>query len=213
MWITRTRSLRLAYAQGVHWDHLFEDLEGQLASEWEAERAALDAEAERLRISRVELRSRLRSLLTNEARLTVHSAVGSAIRGQLSDLGADWIALQPERPRLLCLVPLAAVMTIEVDHGQLLGSLDETEHTASVRERMTLGFVLRDLARRRIAVRIALSDGSDVFGTIDRAGSDHLDLAVHDRGTPRRASEVHAFRMIPLAAVLRVDVDDPTAPR
>ena len=44
----------------VHWDRLFEDLEGQLASEWESERAALDAESERLRISRLEQRSRLR---------------------------------------------------------------------------------------------------------------------------------------------------------
>lgn len=192
----------------MHWDHLFEDLEGQLASEWEAERAALDAEAERLRISRVELRSRLRALLADDALLTIHAMVGSPIRGHLSDLGADWIALQPERPRALCLVPLAAVMTIEVDHGRLLSSLDETERTASVRERMTLGFVLRDLARRRIAVRVILSDGSDVHGTIDRAGSDHLDIAVHDRGAPRRASEVQAFRIIPLAAVLRVVVDD-----
>ena len=46
----------------MRWDRFFDDLEGQLASEWEAERAALDTEAERLRLSRVALRERLRWL-------------------------------------------------------------------------------------------------------------------------------------------------------
>ena len=41
---------RVAYCRGVRWDRFFEDLEDQLDSEWEAERAALDTEAERLRL-------------------------------------------------------------------------------------------------------------------------------------------------------------------
>lgn len=51
----------------MHWDRLFDDLESQLASEWEAERAALDAESERLRISRLDLHSRLRQLCAADA--------------------------------------------------------------------------------------------------------------------------------------------------
>lgn len=46
----------------MEWDRLFEDLEDQIASGWEAERAALDAEAERLRIARLDLRTRLGAL-------------------------------------------------------------------------------------------------------------------------------------------------------
>ena len=46
----------------MRWDRFFDDLEDQLASEWEAERAVLDTEAERLRLSRVTLRERLRGL-------------------------------------------------------------------------------------------------------------------------------------------------------
>nr|MDQ2699570.1 hypothetical protein [Actinomycetota bacterium] len=46
----------------MRWDRFFEDLEDQLSSEWEAERAALDTEAERLRLSRVTLRDRLVAL-------------------------------------------------------------------------------------------------------------------------------------------------------
>jgi hypothetical protein len=51
----------------VRWDRFFDDLEDQLASEWEAERAALDTEAERLRLSRVALTERLTLLVGGEA--------------------------------------------------------------------------------------------------------------------------------------------------
>lgn len=193
----------------VHWDRLFEDLEGQLASEWETERAALDAESERLRIARLALISRLRVLAQRGARVTLElSGERRAMRVQA--VGADWIGMQPaEHPGVL-LVPLHAVGSIETDHGMLLDSLAEQDVPATLRERMTLGFVLRDLARRRVAVRVALRDGGRHHGTVDRAGADHFDLAVHDPGEPRRAAAVRAFRIVPFDAVLWVGVDAAT---
>lgn len=188
----------------VEWEHLFDDLEGQLAAEWEAERAALDAESERLRVSRLALRDRLRLLTASDTRMTVGVTSGRRLTARVRGLGADWVALSPiDDPRLV-LVPLDAVEHIGVDHGTLLSSLDADQPEASLRERMTLGFVLRDLARRRVPVRIALRHGEPVHGTIDRAGADHLDIAVHDPGEPRRSQTVRAHLMVPFGAIVWV---------
>ncbi|MFT4260619.1 hypothetical protein [Microbacterium sp.] len=195
----------------MRWDRLFEDLEGQLASEWEAERAALDAESERLRISRVELRGRLRMLCAAEARAVLTIAGVGRLPVRMLALGADWTAasdLPPEGARAarsMRIVPLAAIRGIDLDHGLLLDALAAQDDDAgSLRERMTLGFVLRDLARRRLAVRLHTVDGEDLHGTIDRAGADHLDLAQHDQGVPRLARAVSAFRIVPFGAIAAV---------
>lgn len=197
----------------MRWDRLFDDLEGQLASEWEAERAALDAESERLRISRLDLRGRLRTLCAAEAAMTL-SLVGAArLPVRLVALGADWIAVsdaaddKARATRAMRIVPLHAIRGIAPDHGLLLASLENHDDDAiGLRERMTLGFVLRDLARRRVPVRINVSDGSELHGTIDRAGADHLDLAEHDAGLARLARSVSGFRIVPFEAIAAVQI-------
>lgn len=197
----------------MHWDRLFEDLEGQLSSEWEAERAALDAESERLRIARLELRTRLRMLCAAGAEATIDLADGRRLPVILQTLGADWIAAASRvgagahgAPSTL-LIPHHALAGITLDHGMMLASLDETPASANaLRERMTLGFVLRDLARRRAAVHVSTLAGKDVHGTIDRAAADHLDIALHDAGEARRASAVQGFRIIPFSWLIAVRV-------
>ncbi|MFB7250279.1 hypothetical protein [Microbacterium sp. NPDC056234] len=191
----------------MHWDGLFEDLEGQLASEWEAERAALDAESERLRISRIDVRTRLRTLAAAEASVTVELPAGRLIAGRVVEIGADWLAMSPSHSRGTSLIPLTAVRGIRMDHGMLLASLDPAVPSSELRERMTLGFVLRDLARRRVPVTIEDLDGSRRHGTIDRAGTDHFDLAAHDAGSSRRAQDVRAYGIIAFAAVARIDLE------
>lgn len=195
----------------MRWDRLFEDLEGQLASEWEAERAALDAESERLRISRLDLRSRLRMLCSAGAPAVLTLAGVHRLPVRLVALGADWVATSDvvsDGPRVatsIRIIPLHAVRGIAVDHGMLLTSLEEQgEQSAALRERMTLGFVLRDLARRRATVRVSTADGEELHGTIDRAGADHLDLAQHEPGSARLASAVSGFLIIPFDAVVAV---------
>lgn len=197
----------------MHWDRLFEDLEGQLASEWESERAALDAESERLRVSRLDLRDRLRVLSASGAAAAVDVAGSGCIRARLQTLGADWAAMVlaesegASRTRATRIVPLHAIHGVTVDHGQLLASLEGGDSDGvSLRERMTLGFVLRDLARRRAPVRILRLGESELHGTIDRAGADHLDLAVHDAGAPRTVGAVHGFRIIPFHALAGVQI-------
>ena len=195
----------------MHWDRLFEDLEGQLAAEWESERAALSAESERLRIARLDLRSRLRLMCEVGASVAIELANGRRLPVTVRTLGADWIAVESApgddvlHGRSVRIVPLQAVRGLRTDHGTVLTSLETTgESGTALRERMTFGFVLRDLARRRVPVHLSLLIGDDVHGTIDRAGADHLDLAVHDAGTARLAGAVQGFRLIPFSAVAAV---------
>ena len=63
-----------------------------------------------------------------------------------------------------------------------------------------LAIALRELARRRAVVELALV-GDRPAGTIDRVGADHLDLAVHALEQPRRPAAVAAIRLVPLAAI------------
>lgn len=199
----------------MHWDRLFEDLEGQLASDWEAERAVLDAESERLRIAKLDLRARLRTLCSTGTDATIDLVDGRRLPVTLQALGADWLAVasrdvggapHASGPTASALIlPLHAVAGITTDHGTVLASLDDSATGPHpLRERMTLGFVLRDLARRRIPVHISVRVGDDVHGTIDRAAADHLDLALHDPGQARLAGAVRGFRIIPFSTLVAV---------
>lgn len=187
----------------MHWDRLFDDLEDQLAAEWEAERAALDAESERLRISKLTMRRRLHLLQHTDAPVTLRLSDGARHAGRLRAVGADWIAAQTVDDPSALILPLGTVTAVETHHGAILETLDDVAAPSDgMRERMTLGFLLRDFARRRLPLRMALDDGETVHGTIDRAGEDHLDLAVHDAGEARLPRAVRAFRIVPLRALL-----------
>ncbi len=192
----------------VHWDRLFEDLEGQLAAEWEAERAVLDAESERLRIARLGLRARLRRFEHDAALVGLRLVDGERRSVRVRVVGADWIAAQPPEGGGAVIVPLSAITGVESTHGALLATLEDAELPADeLRGRMTLGYLLRDLARRRTPLHVALRDGERLHGTVDRAGADHLDLAVHDAGQARRTDAVRAFRIVPFDALVSARMD------
>lgn len=193
----------------MRWERFFDDLEEQLAAEWEAERAALESEAERLRLARVDLRARLAGLAyETEEPVTLELAGGAAVEARIAAVGADWLAA-PEAgdARRLLLVPLAAIRAVQAGHGDLLRSARPLERVDRVAERVTFGLALRDLARRRVGVAVATGPDRTFTGTVDRVGADHLDLALHDAGAPRRAAEVRGYRMLPLAAVTWVRID------
>ncbi|MEN2738015.1 hypothetical protein ABCS02_09505 [Microbacterium sp. X-17] len=192
----------------MHGDRFFEDLEHQLDAEWEAERAALDSEAERVRISRLTLRDRL-SALVGELPIGLDLVSGEPAQGRLWAVGADWAGMEGPRGSHL-LVPLAAIRGIRLPLPDLLLSTraDAAAARRSVAERMGLGFVLRAVARRRLPVLVRLDRDREVTGTIDRAGADHLDLALHPGDAPRRAEEVSGFAIVPFAAIVAIRVDE-----
>ncbi len=192
----------------VNWEHLFDDLEGQLAAEWESERVALDAESERLRISKLSLHARLRVMASTETRVVLELAGGERWDAVLRAVGADWVGVRAGGDARLRIAPLSGIESVSVDHGVLLASLTAEPPAPGLRNRMTLGFVLRDLARRRVPVTVARRCGDPEHGTIDRAGADHFDLAVHDVDEVRRARAVRAFRSIPFGALSWVRVEE-----
>lgn len=188
----------------MRWDRLFDDLEAQASAEWEAERAALASESERVRLSRVSLRDRLLVLREAQAQVRAHLSGGGDVEGWIVAVGADWFALD-RGPSSVSIVPLAGLMGLRMPHADLLHSASGRAGQA-LRERVDLGFVLRDLARRRVPVLVELVAGDSLTGTVDRAGADHFDLALHDLDTPRHPSAVTGFRMVPFGALAQLIV-------
>jgi hypothetical protein len=200
----------------MRWDNLFDDLESQLEHELTAEDIDLRAEEERLRLARISLRDRVIALGGARGG-TVHAegdtvirfllVGGTAASVQLRSFGRDWFSGQlvddsGRHPQ--CIVPLAAIAGLLMGREQVRGSLAVPEtDDRSLSARLGLAFVLRDLCRRRASVELHLLDGV-VRGTIDRVGRDHLDLAVHEPGSPRREIEVSHYRVVPFSRLLLV---------
>ncbi len=198
----------------MRWERLFDDLEAQAAAEWEAERALLDSESERLRVSRLTLRDRLLVLRDPEHRrepIRIDVDGWGVRQGYLVSVGVDWLGIELcEGPSELGIVTWSALRDLRMSHADLLASARPGARSevpsAGLSERVALGFVLRDLARRRVALQVRLRSGGVVTGTVDRAGADHLDLAEHDAGVARHPDAVRAHRIIPFDVLSAVVV-------
>jgi len=190
----------------MRWQNLFDDLEGQLASELDAEEVDLLAEEERLRLGRLTLRDRLRAVHEVEpgAVLALTLRGGDRVSLALATVGRDWIAGDLDAGVLRsAVVPLAAVAAYDPAGGQLAASLRAEpvpEPPTALSARLGLAFVLRDLCRRRAAVELHVA-GERRHGTIDRVGRDHLDLAEHAPGEPRRTAAVARIRLVAFDAL------------
>lgn len=153
------------------------------------------------------------ALTADEHRATVPSfefSDGTSLTGRPTAVGADWVGLEASGTRSgAALVPLSAIVAVGMAEADVVRSARPLVNAVrpSLAERMTLGFVLRDLARRRTSVGVHLCGGRTFTGTIDRAGVDHLDLALHEPGAQRRASEISGVRLVPLAAIAWVRMD------
>lgn len=199
---------------GMRWEDLFTDLEGQLESEFSSEEADLRAEEERLRLARLGVRDRLLAVHTAGPELTdrvlrVNLRDGTRLAVTPSTFGRDWFVAdlhgesRRERP---CIVPLEAIATVSFTPAQVYASLDAPppdDKRQTLAARLGLGFLLRDLCRRRVPVQLQLI-GLTVAGTLDRVGRDHCDLAVHDAGGVRRESAITEFRMVRFGEILLV---------
>lgn len=198
----------------MRWDNLFDDLEGQLEQELHAEEVDLHAEEERLRLGRLALRSRLAGLSGRPGQggghvVRVALVSGDTITIRPTTFGRDWLAadlLDGPAPGAQCVLPLAAIAAVILHQEQVADSLGaESESAARLIDRIGLSFVLRDLCRRRKSLLLR-TQGGPVTGTIDRVGRDHVDVAVHEPGTLRRAGEVQHVRMVPLAQIQLVQL-------
>ena len=198
----------------MRWDLLFDDLESQLDREQRDEERSLAIEDERLRLGRLTLRDRLtavsRASDDGDAIVRVELQGGVVMALRPLAFGRDWMSAESrpaDRRSRQCVVPLAAIAAVLPSRSQLDPSLEPvSESSARLAERIGLSFVLRDLCRRRAPVRLTTVDGM-VHGTLDRVARDHVDLALHEPGSPRREREIQGYRIVPLARVLLIEFD------
>lgn len=195
----------MSYFLRVRWDDLFDDLESQLEGELHSEASGLRLSAERQRLEKLSLRTRLSNLARSVGpggilHLRVVLISGEILALRPTALGRDWLAADlagSERSRAQCVIPLSAIASVFLTEEQGLASLAvETENAGRLIERVGFPFVLGDLCRRRRTVELD-TRGGVLAGTIDRVARDHLDLAVHPLGTLRRASAVLHYRLVP----------------
>ena len=197
----------------MRWDNLFDDLEGQLENELNAEDLELRAEEERLRLGRLALRQRLTGVLAGPAASPVLRVVlvdGQTLSVRPTTFGRDWLAadlLEAGAGTPQCILPFGAIAAVVLHTDQVAPSLAKVaDEPARMVDRIGLPFVLRDLCRRRKSLQIRTGVGQ-VTGTIDRVGRDHIDVAVHAAGTLRRASEVQQLRIVPIPQIQLVRLD------
>jgi hypothetical protein len=195
----------------MRWDSLFDDLEGQLEQELDAEELELRAEEERLRIGRMTLRDRIVAAAGSggATALRLELSDGAVLDVRMTAYGRDWIAgdtvgeLARHGP---VVVPISGVAGVELDESQVEQSVAVAPGAPPpLADRLGLAFVLRTVCRRRTAVELVLP-GVRLHGTLDRVGRDHLDLAVHEPGTHRRRNAVRQVRIVPFAQLLLVRI-------
>ena len=198
----------------MRWDLLFDDLESQLDQEQRDEERALAIEEERLRLGRLTLRDRLSAMARAAGGEDAAASIRVELRGgRTLDLrplsfGRDWMSATVQgsgRNDGQCIVPFSAIGAIIPTRLQLERSLrPSAESSARLAERIGLPFVLRDLCRRRAPVHVTTDDGR-LHGTLDRVARDHVDLALHEPGSPRRDRDVHGYRIVPLERIILVE--------
>ena len=179
----------------MRWDGLFDDLEAQAEQLDRSERAAEVEERARIEVAKLALVDRLHPALGTPLRL--RCLAGVSVSGVLRQIGRDW-ALLDEGAGQEVLVVLDSILSVS-GVGRLSGAPDRGRGISS---RLTLGHVLRGIARDRSAVRVSLADSSSLDGTIDRVGSDFCELAVHAAGELRRRSEVREVAIVPTARLV-----------
>jgi hypothetical protein len=196
----------------MRWDSLFDDLESQLEHESHAEEVDRRAEDHRLRLGRLTLRDRLQAFSGREGsrrEVVLELSTGATMIILPQAFGRDWMSgdvLSRDGASGACVVPLSAITGMLLPKECLARSLavpDRDDRPPRLSDRIGLSFVLRDLCRRRVYVRLHEgTNGHGVHGgTLDRVAADHVDLAVHEPGVPRRERNVSHLRVVPVTAI------------
>lgn len=164
---------------------LLDDLEGQAAAAWEADREAELADRARTEYAAVTLASRFMASRGGEVALDVPHV--GRLEGRLSRVGEDWCLLGARGQEWI--VPLHAVSAVR-------GASDRSvpEVAWSPIDRLSLRAALRRLADAGARCLLHLSDGTRHEAYVERVGADFLEV----RGTAGEAS------LVPYAGLLAV---------
>jgi hypothetical protein len=206
----------------MRWENLFDDLESQLATELATQEIHQQHDEERFRQARLTLHDRLRYLsptrphhrddVTLQDPVSMTLTTGLELSVHPIRRGKDWCAVEVSAPAVYAghaLLPLRAVISLVLTPDQLVASVGTAQPEADTPPRLadnvTLGFVLRDLSRRRRTLQLHTPHG--VFtGTLDRVGLDHVDIAEHAPDVPRRQDNVRRWRTLALGQLVLVRI-------
>ncbi|HWC34923.1 MAG TPA: hypothetical protein VG650_08850 [Mycobacteriales bacterium] len=183
----------------MRWNRLFADLEAQLEAAADDELDAEVADRTRRELAATTFEGRLRAAAGRVVELSVIGA--GRLVGQPRRVGRGWLLLQVDGgpPAVVATGFVAGARDLPVAareyDGERLATGRPGEQPAG------LAHVLRVLARDRTATAVVLVDGTTLTGTIDRVGTDYLDLAEHSLDEPRRSSAVRAVRTVAFSTV------------
>jgi hypothetical protein len=152
----------------MRWDHLFADLEGQLAAERAAHFQADVAEMTRAERASVELASRV--VAQRGAEIAISLVTGDTIRGTVSDAASQWVLLEADGRQIL--IPRTAIAAV---HG--LGV--RARSVSEVERKLSLGYALRALSRDRARV-VVRTVGGELSGVLGGVGADYVDVTAPD---------------------------------
>lgn len=181
----------------MRWEQLFADLESAFVESEREELAAEVADRSRAAAGRLRVTDRLRAAVGTSVQVDVlgHGPLVAAVES----VGPDWLLLAEPGGRQ-ALVPLTAIESVT----GLGGRSAEPGSEGAVAARFGLAQALRGLARSRTHVTVTLRGGRALAGTLDRIGTDFVELAEHPRDEPRRADAVRAVRLLPFGQVALV---------
>lgn len=178
-------------------DALFEDLESQFDALQDDDLLGEVADRIRAEVAKFTVLDRLRGAVGTVVRVELTNA--EPVQGELSRVGKDCLLMEAG-PYEEWLIPVAALTAV---HG--LGPWAEAAEGA-VAAKLGLAHLLRGIARDRSPVTLFCLGvgGHPVTGTIDRVGSDFLEIAEHPLDAPRRRTEVYNTRLVPTQAITAV---------
>jgi hypothetical protein len=185
----------------MRWQQLFADLQAQFDAEEAGAELGEAASRARAEIGALRLADRLRGAAGEAVTLGCRGA--GQVTGVLADVGVDWVLLEDGGREDL--VALRAVRTV----GGLGRRTAAAEPATSVWHRLDLRRAVRGLVRDRSTVQLVLDDGVVLTGTLDRVGSDYVELAEHHADQPRRQEAVRGVRAVALDAVALVRTAPP----
>lgn len=194
----------------MRWNNFFDDLESQLEGELALEAEQSRAHEDRLRFARMTLRQALSVAggatlpAAQRPALFLDLPERAGVRLQLLSLGRDWLSalhLDSSSERQF-VIPLSSIHSLKLDRRLPATPPPEPGEAVQLSERISLQFLLRDLARRQKPLLVHTRGGT-VSGTLTRAASDFVELATRDWNAETAApgSETPSFRIIPLATI------------
>jgi len=155
----------------MSWEHdlfaLFDDLEGQAAAAWEADREAELADRARTEYGAVTVASRLMASRGQDVALDLPHV--GRLEGRLARVGEEWCLLNGTRQDWI--VPLGAVVAV---HGASARSVPEVAWSPI--DRLGLRAALRRLADAGARCLLHLADGTRHEAYVHRVGADFLEV-------------------------------------